>query len=75
MTVSKVKVTELLQIGRSYLKTVIGLLTGHCGLKRYLSRSGIANDAILANAFAVLFPKSEETAEEPIDCILNLLRL
>lgn len=33
---------ELLGLSRNSLRKIIGLLTGHCGLKRYLNIMGVA---------------------------------
>lgn len=40
------KVTQLLQLSRSHLRTVIGSLAEYCRLKKHLYRIGTANDAI-----------------------------
>ena len=37
---------ELLSLNRNNLRRAVGLFTGHCSLKRYLSIMGVINDPI-----------------------------
>jgi len=44
ITPSALKTKQLLRLDRSNLRTVTGLLTGHCHLRRHQSLMGVAED-------------------------------
>ena len=62
---SKKLTRDLLALSRKNISKTVGLLTGHCQLRKHLSRIGVTNDSILCRRCN----KAEETAEHAfLDC-------
>jgi hypothetical protein len=56
---------EVLQLRRTQIRQVVGLLTGHCHLRKHLHRLGVSNESTLCR----LYYTEDETASHIIyDC-------